>query len=64
MKELTVFFLLVLSAGGMVSALSIIELRDEIQALNKRLDDKTLLCIKTGEIKSRHNIVLDCSEVK
>ena len=36
----------------------------EIEALNKRLDDKTLLCIKTGEIKSRHNIVLDCSEVK
>ena len=36
----------------------------EHEALNKRLDDKTLLCIKTGEIKSRHNIILDCSEVK
>lgn len=35
----------------------------EIEALNKRLDDKQLLCKQVHTIKSKHNYVIECSGV-
>ncbi len=52
------FFIIFLLLGGN-SYMDIIE----HESLDKRLDEKHLLCLKTYEIKSRHNLVLMCDEV-
>ncbi len=55
-----VLFVLIITMLGFNSYMNTVEL----EAIQKHLDDKQLLCVKTFEIKSKHNVVLECSEVK
>lgn len=55
----TILFLLIASALAGNSYMNTVEL----EAINKRLDEKHLLCLKAYEIQSKHNLVLKCDEV-
>jgi hypothetical protein len=63
LKSILVGFLFASTLITWWNAYDIEVAKKEIEALNKRLDEKTLLCKQVHTIQSKLNTVIECMEI-